>query len=181
MTSKYDRAKRLEKEGELAAAAVLYTEDGFQRLNRTNFEPNTTYRIGLATLIKAISIDARVGNRRRAVAVRDSVIALLDLALVSDPSSDDVLEGLYREWIGDCYLLTRSEQADQQYMDALAIYSERSREEFLSWSMEQEFDYVLWAVQSFLDYKGVSDEQLPSLDFENRIEQKRQYVTEMCD
>lgn len=175
--SKYSRARCLEREGELASAAVCYTDAGFSALNEADFESGTKYRIGLTTLLRAISADARAGNETRATAIRDVVVALIDRAVDADSRADRILDGLYYEWIGDAYLLTRSDRAATYYRTALEMYEGHSQEEFLSWGMEQEFDYARWAVQSYLTANGTETaEELPTLDFPSRIESKLEYV-----
>lgn len=177
MTSAYDQALSLEQEGELASAAVLYTDAGFSKLNDADFEFGTKYRIGFTTLLRAISADARAGNETRAMAIRDVVVALIERAVDADSRADRILQGLYHEWIGDAYLFTRSERTADYYRMALETYENHSQSEFLSWGMEQEFDYAHWAVQSYLSANG-SDvaEELPSLDFPSRIEAKLEYA-----
>lgn len=180
MTSVYDKALSLEREGELASAAVLYADAGFSALNDADFEPGTSYRIGLATLLKAISADARSENETRTTAIRDVVVTLIEHAADRDSRDDDVLEGLYYEWIGDAYFLTDSERAEEYYEHAREKYEGYPQEAFLSWSMEQEFDYARWAVESYLTATGVRDAgELPVVDFLSRIESKVEFANQV--
>ncbi|OAQ52956.1 hypothetical protein HTG_09000 [Natrinema mahii] len=177
MNSTYNRAQELEESGDLAAASVQYTVAALSKLNETDFEPSTGYRIALSTLLQAISAAARAGNTNRSIAVREIATALITHAINADSDIDPVLKGLYYEWIGDAYLLTDSEHAERYYRKAAAQYEQTSIESYLSWSMEQEFDYIYWTVQSYLDQRDSTfNEELPILDFQSRVKRKRDEV-----
>lgn len=175
MTSTYQAARKHEKEGNLTAAAKLYTESGFRSVNDADFESCTRFRVGIAILIKASSAAVRAGNDRRGEVLRDIITELLDRTISEADGDDEVVIGLYYEWIGDVHFLTRSERAEYYYRKALEYYEDKPEMAFLSWSMEQESDYERWAIEAYLESEGVEAE-LPVSDFTARITDKIGYL-----
>jgi hypothetical protein len=172
MSDTFIKAKQHLDRGELSTAAVLFASDGFDNLNESNFESNKTFRMGIAGLIEAIRLDVQVGNDQRALAIRDITSAAIERVLIGEQIEDAILEGLYHEWIGDAHLLTGSQTANEYYETAAETYTDNSVDHFLSWGMEEEFDYIYWSVADHLE-KECSCKKIPELEFKKRVEIKQ--------
>jgi len=91
-------------------------------------------------------------------------------------TDDCVLEGLYHEWIGDAHLITGTETATGYYENPLEYYDNVTEDELLSWAMEEEFDYIMWAVEDFISIKYDEEAELPVFAFEERVKLKIEYM-----
>lgn len=175
MTNPAVEARRRERDGDLREAAISFTRAGFDKLGRSRFEPNRTFRVGIATLVRALSCDARSETDRCAVGLRRTIEGPIEH--VRSETTDDCLVGLCHEWRGDSRLLTRPSGSVAHYSAALDQYRSVSEGAQLSWGMEEEFEYAYWAVEAYLSSRGFDDvEQLPELDFERRVETKLDLV-----
>lgn len=183
MTDLYTEAQNNEEAGEYHTAARAYAENGFIILNEQDFEAGRQFRLGIASLVKALSCDARAGQQRRARAIRDTAASAIRHALREEEKEDRCRDGLYHEWLGDIHLMTRSVSARTHYETARNHYSDASPSQQRTWGMEEEFDYVHWAVESFLEEAGYEDEveELHPSDFSGRIEIKLDVATSLAE
>lgn len=177
MTDPSIRARDAEDDGEFGEAARLYTESGFETLNRADFEPNRTFRVGIGKLARALSCDVRDGNVSRSVGLRRTIAGTIDH--VQREATEECLIGLCEEWLGDVHLMTSSSSAREHYEQALDTFRDVPEGKQFSWGMEEEFDYVYWAVEAVLEQRGFTEmERLPALDFERRVETKLELLDE---
>ena len=178
--SDFKKARGCEKEGRYQEAATLYAKHAFDGLLEANFEPEIELRIGLATMLRAISCDVRADNYNRAEHLFD--IAKPLFREVGDDADSRVLVGLTNEWIGDGLLMLGSTEAIDWYQKANESYENLEWGE-RSWGHEQEFHYASIALESYLTANGMETPKEPHLPlhFTERIEFKIETTEQLLE
>lgn len=173
MRNYFSQASDLEERGELEEASRYYLLAGMDSLSDADFTPDTTYRVGVTTLLLALSCDARSERTVRVDGIRHLLSGALDHAIAENDREDACLEGLFHEWRGDSLLMSGVKESSKQYERAARVYDDCPEGKQFSWGMEEEYDYAQWALQRFLDARNVdAREDLPPLEFETRIRTK---------
>lgn len=125
--------------------------------------------INAAILLQAISADVRANNRNRARHIFSILKPLL--TEIRDSTDDPVLAGIASEWIGDALLMLNEPGAKEHYREADTKFEDAKPTE--NWGFEEEFDYGHWAIESFLESKGVELPENVELNFQQRIDRKQ--------
>lgn len=195
------------EQGEFERAATLRAQSAQSRLERFGIESNASADLAVGDLLYAIYYARRAGADGRAIHLRtllESYAKLLQHASYRrlqehwPDTTDSCLVGLFEEWIGDAHLFTGSPVANRYYDRAESWYqvevgraTEATDEVWQvmpcwNWGVEPQFEMPLFALQGFLDWKGLEEADRMSTtecadQFVDRLEYKRGLFQDFFD
>ncbi|WP_254824515.1 hypothetical protein [Haloglomus halophilum] len=171
------------EEQEFLEASDLLVEQSFCTVVQQECNPWTDGGVAIGYLLHALACTVRAGDERRARFIQTTIEAWSRHAKEeADEVWHEAFLGTAEEWIGDSYLLMKSEDAEDHYQLAREHFERAKVDGTLTWAGEHWSLPAGSAYKVFLQGEGVSagaDSQLRSSRFEDRLDEKQRLVTEI--